>query len=240
MAKVAEQIFQANGVGDRVTVLSGWSMDVEIPEKASVYVSEIIGNEPLAERILETTLDVRKRMLLPEARSIPRRLSILAVPIEIDQDLYLLSAPAREAIERWRGDYDIDFAPLSDFVDNLFELTYVTTERAAEWKRLGEPVELARVELDSFTSLAVRGSGEGTVLHQGRCNGVLLFFSCEVSNGNVITTDPEIAGRENSWAIPIWIMAEPVDVAPGDRFSLRYSYRAPGEHDGVRIEFEDQ
>ena len=66
IAEVAERVFAVNGVRDRVTLLPGWSRQIELPEQADVLVAELIGNEPLEEEILETTLDARRRLLAPE------------------------------------------------------------------------------------------------------------------------------------------------------------------------------
>ena len=61
IAEVAERVFAVNGVRDRVTLLPGWSRQIELPEQADLLVAEVIGNEPLEEEILETTLDARRR-----------------------------------------------------------------------------------------------------------------------------------------------------------------------------------
>jgi hypothetical protein len=46
IANVAEQVIRANGLSDRITVLRGWSTHVDLPERADILVSEMIGNEP--------------------------------------------------------------------------------------------------------------------------------------------------------------------------------------------------
>ena len=51
------------GSQDRVTIVPGWSRQIELPEPADLLVAEVIGNEPLEEEILETTLDARRRLL---------------------------------------------------------------------------------------------------------------------------------------------------------------------------------
>jgi len=68
IAAVAARVFEANGVADRATLVPGWSRQIELPERADLLVAEIIGNEPLEEEILETTLDARGRLLKPGAR----------------------------------------------------------------------------------------------------------------------------------------------------------------------------
>ena len=55
VAAVAARVFEANGVAGRVTLVPGWSRQIELPERADLLVAEVIGNEPLEEEILETT-----------------------------------------------------------------------------------------------------------------------------------------------------------------------------------------
>ena len=50
IAGVAERVFEANGVADRVTLLPGWSRQIDLPEPADLLVAEIIGNEQAAHR----------------------------------------------------------------------------------------------------------------------------------------------------------------------------------------------
>src|SRR4051812_12021176 len=55
--KVARALFESNGLKDRITLIRGWSTQIELPERADVLISEVIGHEPLAEDVLETTAD---------------------------------------------------------------------------------------------------------------------------------------------------------------------------------------
>jgi precorrin-6B methylase 2 len=109
IAGVAERVFVANGVEDRVTLIPGWSRQVQLPEPADVLVSEVIGNEPLEEEILETTLDARRRLLKPDGRLVPNALTLFARP------LLLPEIEARQrALGRSRAvpSYGIDFGHL--------------------------------------------------------------------------------------------------------------------------------
>ena len=83
IADVAERVFACNGVQDRVTLIRGWSREIELPEPADLLVAELIGNEPFEEEILETTLDARRRLLKPGARLIPHTLELVARPLRI-------------------------------------------------------------------------------------------------------------------------------------------------------------
>ena len=86
----------------------------ELPEQADLLVAEVIGNEPLEEEILETTLDARRRLLKPGARMIPHALTLLARPVLLPEAEVRQRAFGSSAVERWRSLYDIDFTPLLD------------------------------------------------------------------------------------------------------------------------------
>jgi len=45
IAEVAERVFAVNEMEDRITLVAGWSRQIDLPELADVLVSEIIGNE---------------------------------------------------------------------------------------------------------------------------------------------------------------------------------------------------
>ena len=114
IAEVAERVFAANGVTDTVTLIPGWSRQIELPEPADLLVAEIIGNEPFEEEILETTLDARRRLLKPDARLIPHTLTLLARPLLLPDAEARQRAIGRAAVERWRRLYGMEFQPLLD------------------------------------------------------------------------------------------------------------------------------
>ena len=63
IGEYAQKVFEANGYSDVISLINGWSTQIELPEKADVLISEIIGNDPFGERALEATLDARTRFL---------------------------------------------------------------------------------------------------------------------------------------------------------------------------------
>ena len=81
IAEVAERVFAVNDMADRITLVAGWSRQIELPEPPDLLVSEVIGNEPFEEEILETTLDARCRLLKPGARRAPNALTLFARPL---------------------------------------------------------------------------------------------------------------------------------------------------------------
>src|SRR5437588_4626606 len=55
--EVAREIVRRNGFADRIELIHANSTLATIPEQADVVYSEIIGNDPLAERVLPSTQD---------------------------------------------------------------------------------------------------------------------------------------------------------------------------------------
>ena len=92
-----------NGLQDRITPVAGWSMDVELPERADVLVSEIIGNDPFDEKVVEVTADARMRLLKPDARMVPQTITIFALPLTVPDRIVRRRWFTPEVLENWRS-----------------------------------------------------------------------------------------------------------------------------------------
>lgn len=93
--KTAREIAQANNLSDRVTFYHANSKTVELAQQADVLVTETIGHLAFEEQILETMLDARRRLLRPEGKIIPQRLTLQAAPVAANE-IY------RFYLERWK------------------------------------------------------------------------------------------------------------------------------------------
>jgi ribosomal protein L11 methylase PrmA len=130
MGECAQEIFEANGLADRITLLKGWSTRLELPERADVLVSEIIGNEPLGEEVLEVTADARKRLLKPEARLIPGKVRIVGLPVTGPHSELSERLPTTENLRNWRSSYGMDFSPLAQRARNPPPAFFIKPHRA--------------------------------------------------------------------------------------------------------------
>ena len=235
IAEVAERVFAANGVQDRVTLLAGWSRHTTLPEPANLLVAEVIGNEPLEEEILETTIDARERLLAPGARLIPNQLMLLARPVLLPEAEVRQRGFGRAAVERWRNLYDIDFTPLLDAAMPGPTHTITEGEVVATWPQVGPPVVLASLDLATITEPSVHGSADLIVEPPGRVNGIALTFRAELVEGISHTLDPW-TWPASSWATSVWVLPDPVDVAEGSVLRVHYHRRVPGTPDGLTCE----
>ena len=239
IAAVAARVFEANGVHDRITLVPGWSRQIELPERADLLVAEIIGNEPFEEEILETTLDARRRLLKPGARLVPHALELLARPLLLPEAEFRQRAFGRTAVERWRGLYGIDFRPLLDVASRDPVYSVAEGEVVATWPPAGPPVTLASVDLTTFEKASVRAATDLVVDPPGPVNAVAVTFRAYLHDGIAHTLDPW-KWPSSSWATSVWVLPEPVDVGPHSALRAHYHRRIPGKPDGLTVEVVDR
>ena len=236
IAEVAERVFAANEVQDRVTIVPGWSQQIELPEPADLLVAEVIGNEPLEEEILETTLDARRRLLAaPGARLIPHHLTLLARPVLLPEPEVRQRTFGRAAVERWRGLYGIDFDPLLDAALPGPTHTITEGEVVATWPQVGAPVELTSLDLNVIAEPSVRASADLRVEPPGQVNAIALTFTAGLFAGISHTMDPW-RWPASSWGTSVWVLPDTLEVGDGSVLRVQYGRRTTGAPDGVTCE----
>ena len=239
IAAVAARVFEANGVTDRVTLVPGWSRQIELPERADLLVAEVIGNEPFEEEILETTLDARRRLLKPGARLVPHALELLARPLLLPEAEIRQRVFGGTAVERWRGLYGMDFQPLLDVAAKDPVHSIAEGEVVAAWPPVGPPVVLASVDLTSFEEASVRAFTDLVVDPPGPVNTVAVTFRARLHDGIAHTLDPW-TWPSSSWATSVWALPEPVHVGANSALRVHYHRRIPGKPDGLTAEVVDR
>jgi hypothetical protein len=79
-----------------------------------VVVSELIGNDPLAERVFGITRDAIRRFLKPGGRLLPSGLRILGQPLQLPDEEIGRRLFRRETVDSWSARYGLDFGPLAE------------------------------------------------------------------------------------------------------------------------------
>ncbi len=120
-----------------------------------MLISEIIGNEPLGERVLETTMDAMKRLLKPTARLVPNKVKIFGLPVTIPFTELAKYTFVPETLRDWQSWYDIDFNPLAEASRNSSQSFFINPSLARDWESLCEPVQLAVVDLKGMSQLSI-------------------------------------------------------------------------------------
>jgi ubiquinone/menaquinone biosynthesis C-methylase UbiE len=231
----AKQLFAQNQVQDRITLISGWSTQVSLPEQVDVLVSEIIGNDPFGERVLEATIDARKRFLKENARFLPDLVRVYALPLKVPSGLrsdYLYSS---EMLENWYSWYGIDFSALLDTrLEDAYFLN-INPMEARNWPVLCDPVFLLEIDLARVDTPLVECTVQSIVQSAGEIDGVLVYFELRLAPDIWFSVSPARADDKNSWRNLVWLLPAPVAVQPGDVVEINYRYNQPGIRDGVAV-----
>lgn len=233
IAEQAEEIINANGFADRITVVRGWSTTVSLPKRADVLITETIGNDPLGERILETIADARRRLLNPHPRIVPSRLSIVATAVQVPDSWIGKRIYTAKTVADWKDRYGFDFSALvSD--RPLAHRRWVPASVARDWTRLTAPTTIIEIDLASGRPL-VDAATTAIVERAGRLDGVLLHFNAELAPGVTHTTDPHLAGPDASWRNVLTIHRSRA-VNAGEALRIAYRWRASSGLPGLSIE----
>lgn len=234
VGKVAEAVFEANGLSDRITLVPGWSSQIDLPERADVLVSEIIGNEPLGEQVLETTRDALQRLLKPDARLIPGRVKIYGIPVGVDEAERAKHVFTAGAVNNWGSWYAMNFQPLAQLPRTPY-LFFIKPTRAASWPALAEPLLLADIDLKNLAGPTVDVSETAEIDKDGSITGIIMYFDLELSPGVVLSTHPGRVDENCSWGSPVWLLPEPLQVGRGDHIRVAYQHRVSTQPSTVSV-----
>jgi hypothetical protein len=228
IADLAAQVFKANHVADRVTVIRGWSTHSDLPQRATVLVSEMIGNDPLDENLIAITRDAVQRLLQPGARLIPSRIRIYGLPVTIPPERVDRVLLSDAMVARWQAWYGIHFHPLIDTSEPENVRFGIRPHKTQDWPRLSEPVLLADLDLHDLADPVFDHTLTTQATHSGLLNGVILYPDVQLSPGQVLSRHPDAVDASNHWQNIIWTMHTPFPVQAGDSFSIRFQFQGTG------------
>ncbi len=182
MAEIARALAAANGFGDRVTAVRGFSMDVALPERADVIVSDQIGHFGWEAGVLEFFHDAKRRLAKPDARFVPRRVDLWLAPIE--------SSEAWAEMSFWRtAPFGFDMSAAQRIADNSGYPRQIDPSSL-----LGPAIRAASLDPTAdnghFTATA-----DLTIDRPGTLHAIAGWFSAELGDGVVVTNAPGDPGR---------------------------------------------
>jgi precorrin-6B methylase 2 len=151
-AEVAEQIIRANGLADRITVLRGWSNQIELPERADVLVSEIIGNDPMDEGVLRYVPDAVRRFLKPGGRILPNRIAVELQVLAMPEAERLKHRIPEARLQRWQAAYGMDYRPFASYAAATTRRTHHLASELERWAALSPAYPLLAMDFSDVLS----------------------------------------------------------------------------------------
>ncbi len=199
--ELAKSIAKANGLFDKIIFLQENSLDVKIPEKVDLIMSETLGSFAIDENTIEFTNDLRKRFLKEEGTLIPRSVQLFATPFEC-KEVY-------DKIDFWRHIPNLNFDPAFDIFSSK-----ILVESLEINHLLANPAFLGMIDFTQdnpnvFKSSQVFSIGRGGVIH-----GVSGWFRCHLTDSIDILTSPD--SPSTHWKQAIFPFKRPINVVEGD------------------------
>lgn len=221
LAEIAEETIARNGFGHRIKVLGKRSTQVrlgeDLPEKADVFVSELVNIGMLAPNMLPIIQHARANLVKPDAKIIPQAAVVWGVLMQCDHLARI--NPVRNIAGFDMGAFDIFRAP-----------GYVQIDLGADPHRVLSG-RFRVLDFDFRTAMKTEDLRPLAVIAQqsGTCHGVCFWFDLVLDAET--TYRSESRSRTNHWKQAIHFFPEPVAVEPGDRLDLAAGY------DNTRIFF---
>lgn len=207
MAKLAKRIVAANGFEDRITVFEADAREVELPEKATLLVSECLGNFIFSDGMLKVLSDCR-RLLTPDAKICPQTLELQLAPASVDVLM--------DGIGWWEEPkYGFSFGPaLASAENDLYHFQLPSGLVSAE------PRQIFDMALTDVPPTELRPA-HWTFSEQVMVDAVVGWFTAHLTDDIILSTAP---GSNTHWG-QIVFPIPPVRVDPGDQLHFEIDVR---------------
>jgi protein arginine N-methyltransferase 1 len=198
---LARELAVANGLEEKVEFIQKNSMDVELPERANVLISETLGSFAIDENTLQFTCDARDRFLVEGGQMIPQTLELFVAPLQ-DPEIY-------EKIDFWRHIPGLDFSAAFEMFSKK-----IMIEEVAGDKLLTDPVSLAKIDLRLVPNGVFESRAFISIKKSGTIHGVAGWFTVDLTDQIQISTAPE--APLTHWKQAVFPFPEPINVTEGD------------------------
>lgn len=221
IADAARDIISANGYGDKITVITKKStqlkLGTDLPEKADLFVSELVNVGMLAPNMLPVIRHARENLVKPEGRVVPEAAIVYGALLQCDHLARI--NPVKEIagfdmsqMDRFRSPgyavFDMASDPHRRLSDRFIALNF--------------DFRIDMKEMDSHRLIV-------PVTESGLCHGVAFWFDLHMFEDIVYRSDSQ--ARTNHWKQAVHFFAAPIAVHPGDHLTLAVGY------DNTRIFF---
>ena len=209
IAVLAQELAAANGVAEIVRVVHGDIVDIDLPERVDVIVSEWLEGFGIDEGMLVPVIAARDRWLKPGGIMIPHSVTAWTALVH---DRYL-----GETVDFLRDNpYGLEFEGLIERTVN--EISYSGSFRhLAAGDRRSEPSQLWTTNADLITLEEAQAPHEAEtrlpVHDHGTANALALWFSAELAPDISLSVGP--GDPRTHWGMTTAPLRSPVGLTPG-------------------------
>eukprot|EP00040_Diaphanoeca_grandis_P020317 m.108077 g.108077 ORF g.108077 m.108077 type:complete len:382 (+) comp27843_c1_seq1:164-1309(+) len=232
LSVLARSLMQSNGLGSKITVINALSSHVvvprDLPEKADVMVSEILGTLLLGESALSFVADARKRLLKPGAQIIPAAGTQFISLIE-SNDIKSITS-----VSSWNGINLEGFDALQDTCNVVFTKQYGFRLGTTKYKTIVPRIAVASVDfyVDGPGSLPAESKTYVEAQESGVIHAAMCYWEAyaDREKTSIMSTDPEATKdnfpRDMQWGQALQLIEDtskqgptpqPLTVVKGDK-----------------------
>lgn len=210
IAATARRIIAGNGYGERITVHTAPSSELNVGEhldaRADILISEILSSDLLTERVIDTFEDAHARLLTPDAVVIPRAASAIGCLVE--------SAVLSDYVfvDRVSG---FDVASFGALAAQKLPIHGTMTD----WKRLSGDVELVQIDLTRKVHTSDLRLLSIPVEADGIAAGIVQWMHIDLAEGIAFDNHPD-GYTDGGWLQVLHPFPQAVMVRAGDVLNL--------------------
>lgn len=204
VAEAAKAIIQRNGMSDRITVIAkdayALQLGEDLPERADLFVTEIVDNGLLTEYVLPLTELARRKFLKPDAILLPRRVSARG---------YLVSGRGHCESFRMREVMGFDLTPF-----NRFTQVEICAGKGggSEIETLSESAELISFDLREDAPKEGDPPISLAATQPGTAEALMRWLHLDFGDDIVFENAPP---QRSSWFPYLHVLPTPLEVSPG-------------------------
>ena len=216
---IARAIAEKNGYSERVDFVQCMAEDFRCDEKATVLISELLGDFVLRELSFKSTCSVRDRCGAPNLKCIPSRVRMYMAPVE-DAHLWL-----HEGLGYWKSPvYGFDFLPAFDVEYNRLGSvrTAVPETSLLDDRVLVHDIDYVKTPVDEFY---FDSQVEFTARRDGALHGFAGSFDMQLSP--TIWLDTGSHSKETHWQQVFFPLKDALPIHNNDRIAVNIKVQDP-------------
>jgi hypothetical protein len=203
IAAVAHDVFERNGVLDRIEMIRGMSTDVTLPERVDIVVGDQIGGFAYSAGVFKFYADAAQRLLKPKGVTVPAGFELAVAAVE--------HPGSRQAIETFGSPLEgFDLKPVHELVRNTMRTVSIRDEAPL----LSRPTFIhsqAATDASRF-----RRTARLTVTRDGLLDGIIGMFTATMSPGIRMSNVPEHPDMMDRRWQDFFPVDRPIPVRAGD------------------------
>ena len=205
IVRVTRELAEQNKCLDRVEIIHSDILDVELPEKVDVLVSEWLGPFGIDENLLYPLLTARDRWLNPDGKILPERVTAWIAPAfdpVLDSDMFF-----------WQSHpFGLDLGPIAKHSAN--EIRYSQQHLGLE-HLLADAQPLWQTDLYAFELTNAHNVFQASLSfitkRESLFNSLVVWFDAEFPGGGVLACGP--GAPRNHWGSTVCPLERAISVA---------------------------